>query len=51
MRKNMYNQPITEVIDLKTASLMQGMSVSPGTPTDPASPPTPGAPGRGEIIP
>ena len=47
----MYNQPVTEVIDLKTASLMQGISVSPGKPGDPASPPTPKAPRRGALIP
>ena len=38
-------------MDLKTASLMDSMVVSPGAPTDPSSPPTPGMPGRrGEII-
>ena len=51
MAKNMYNQPTTEVINLKTASLMDGLVVSPGKVTDPASPPGVGAPGRGDLIP
>ena len=46
----MYKQPQTEVMNLKTASLMQGVSVSPGTPTDPNNPPAPGMPRRGDII-
>ena len=46
----MYKQPIIEVSDLKTASLMQGITVSPGAPTDPSSPNPVHAPRRGEII-
>ena len=38
----MYNQPATEVMDLKTVSLM--ISVSPGAPTDPSTPPPVNAP-------
>ena len=47
MKKKMYNQPMTEVQDLKTASLMQGLSVSPGKADDPLSPPPAGMPRRG----
>lgn len=46
----MYKQPQTEVMNLKTASLMQGVSVSPGTPDDPTNPPVPGMPRRGTPI-
>jgi len=46
----MYKQPTTEVMNLKTASLMDGLSVSPGTPGDPASPPPAGMPRRGTPI-
>ena len=49
--KKMYNQPVTEVMNLKTASLMQELSVSPGKVTNPASPPAAGMPRRGEMIP
>ena len=47
MKKKMYNQPMTEVQDLKTASLMQGLSVSPGKAENPGSPPPAGMPRRG----
>lgn len=47
----MYNEPKTEVMDLKTASLMDSMVVSPGAPEDPNVPPIPGMPSRGgEVI-
>ena len=46
----MYKKPIIEVEDLKTVSLMNGLVVSNGTPTDPASPPPAGMPRRGDII-
>ena len=46
----MYNKPSTEVMDLKTASLMQGITVSTGTPTDPTLPPPVQMPKRGEVI-
>ncbi len=47
----MYKKPMTEVMDLKTASLMQGVVVSPGTPVDPSTPPPVQMPRRGEVIP
>ena len=47
MKKKMYNQPMTEVQDLKTASLMQGIAVSPGAVGDPSEPPIPHMPRRG----
>ena len=46
----MYNKPSIEVMDLKTASLMQGVTVSTGTPTDPSTPPPVQLPKRGEVI-
>lgn len=46
----MYNKPSTEVMDLKTASLMQSVTVSTGTPTDPTLPPPVQMPKRGEVI-
>ena len=46
----MYNQPKTEVMDLKTASLMQGITVSQGSGADPNTPPPVNAPQRGDII-
>ena len=45
----MYNQPTTEVFDLKSENLM--LTVSPAKPEDPASPPSAGAPARGALIP
>ena len=46
----MYKNPTIEVTDLKTASLMQGITVSTGTPTDPSTPPPVQMPKRGDII-
>ena len=52
MKKNMYIEPKTEVLSVNTEHLMQGITVSPGSPTDPSNPPAVGMPGRkGEIIP
>lgn len=46
----MYKNPTIEVTDLKTASLMQGITVSTGSNADPNSPPPVNAPKRGDII-
>ena len=46
----MYKKPIAEVTDLKTASLMQGITVSTGSGADPTNPPVVQAPKRGDII-
>ena len=46
----MYKKPNFEVMDLKTVSLMQSVTVSAGSPSDPASPPVSEAPVRGDII-
>ena len=46
----MYKKPFTEVMDLKTASLMQGITVSMGSGADPSTPPPVNAPKRGDII-
>ncbi len=46
----MYKQPEIEIFDLQGENLMQGVIVSPGTPTDPASPPGAGMPRRGTAI-
>lgn len=52
MKKMKYNQPTTEVMDLKTTSLMQDLVVSFGNGGGGGSTPPPvGAPRRGEIIP
>jgi hypothetical protein len=52
MEKKMYKQPKTEVLGVNSEYLMQGISVSPGTPTDPTNPPGAGLPGRkGDFIP
>ena len=48
----MYKKPMTEVMDLKTASLMQGITVSlGGNNGDTSSPPPVQMPRRGEVIP
>ena len=49
-KMKMYKQPEIEIFDLKGENLMQGVIVSPGTPTDPASPPGAGMPRRGTAI-
>ncbi len=46
----MYKKPMTEVMDLKTASLMVGITVSTGSGADPNTPPPVNAPKRGDII-
>ena len=46
----MYSKPNTEILDLNGDCLMQGMSVSPGAPTDPSNPPGVHAPRRGTPI-
>lgn len=46
----MYNQPATEVMDLKTVSLMQSVTVSVGSGADPNTPPPVQMPKRGDII-
>ena len=48
--KRMYKQPATEVMDLKTARLMDQVVASPGQGTDPTLPPPVQVPKRGEII-
>ena len=47
----MYKKPMTEVMDLKTASLMVGITVSQGSGADPSTPPPIHAPKNGDIIP
>ena len=51
----MYKKPMTEVTNLKTASLMQDLTVSvneSGTPSNGGNPnPTAGMPKRGSVIP
>ena len=47
-KKNMYNQPTTEVVDLKTAGLMQGLVVSVNEGGGGNG--TAGAPRRGDVI-
>ncbi len=42
---------MTEVMDLKTASLMVGITVSQGSGADPSTPPPIQAPKNGDIIP
>jgi hypothetical protein len=52
MKKKIYNQPESQVITLNTEYLMQGISVSPGAPTDSSNPPDVHVPGRrGDLIP
>lgn len=46
----MYNKPMTEVMDLKTARLMAGVTVSQGSGADPTAPPIVQMPQRGDII-
>ena len=46
----MYKKPITEVNDLKTTSLMQGLVVSFGGDNG-GTPPPAGMPKRGDLIP
>jgi hypothetical protein len=50
MKKKLYNQPELEVITLKTEYLMEGISVSPGSPEDTSNPPQPHMPRRGTGI-
>ena len=45
MKKKMYNQPATELFDLKGYNLM--LSVSPGAVGNPSEPPIPHMPRRG----
>lgn len=47
----MYKKPITEISASEADSMMQGLVVSPGTPTNPGDAPVPGMPKRrGDII-
>ena len=46
----MYKKPATEVTDLKTASLMVGVTVSLGSGADPSTPPPVQMPKRGDVI-
>jgi hypothetical protein len=47
----MYKKPTTDVMDIKTESLMQSITVSTRTPENPGAPPPVGMPKRGSVIP
>ena len=46
----MYKKPMSEVMDLKSTRLMDGISVSKGSNPDPTLPPPVQIPKRGEVI-